>query len=407
MLAKDSPAVVTPSKISQPLVQSPPVARCEVCVIVPVRNEAATLQTTLNALENQVDLNHQRLHFDRYEIILLANNCSDDSAAIARRFAQQHPQLNLHVVERTLPPSEAHIGRVRQLLMDEAYRRLSQIGRKRGVIASTDGDSQVSPTWIAATLHEIERGADAVGGRIMLDRAGLNRLDPYAKACHLREVGYRSLIAELESYLDPDPHDRSPRHYQHYGASFAVTAEIYAQAGGMPLVRTPEDVALYRALLRVNARFRHSPIVRVTTSARQTGRAELGLANQLNVWTAMGQQRQPFLVESAAAIVARLQARHQLRELWGRSLSGYPPSIDLHSLADRLGIAAEWLQQELAQPQTFGLLYERVEQRQQVENIWAQRWPLVAIEFAIQELRIHLEKIKQCHNVNVLKAISK
>lgn len=406
MLTK-SPAVFASSNAPQPFVQSLPVSRCEVCVIVPVRNEAATLQITLEALANQVDLSDQPLPFDRYEVILFANNCSDDSAAIARQFAQQHPHFNLHVVERTLSPSEAHIGRVRQLLMDEAYQRLSQTGRKRGVIASTDGDSQVSPTWIAATLHEIERGADAVGGRILLDRAGLDRLDPYAKACHLREVGYRSLIAELESYLDPDPHDRSPRHYQHYGASFAVTAEIYAQAGGMPLVRTPEDVALYQALLRVNARFRHSPIVRVTTSARQTGRTELGLANQLTVWTTMGQQRQPFLVESAAAIAARLQARHQLRELWGRSLSGYPPAIDLSALADQLGISVDWLQQELIQPQTFGLLYERVEQRQQAGKIWAQRWPLVAIELAIQELRIHLEKIKRRHKITALKAISK
>ncbi|NEQ24150.1 MAG: glycosyltransferase family 2 protein, partial [Microcoleus sp. SIO2G3] len=225
---------------------------------------------------------------------------------------------------------------------------------------------------------------------------------------HLREVGYRSLIAELESYLDPDPHDRSPRHYQHYGASLAVTAEIYAQAGGLPLVRTPEDVALYRALLRVNARFRHSPIVRVTTSARQTGRTELGLANQLSAWAAMGQQRQPFLVESAAAIVARLQGRHQLRELWWQILNGsLPTAIDLQPIADELGISASWLQQELAQTQTFGLLFERIEQRQQQENILAQRWPLVAIEQAIQELRIYLDKIKRCHTVNFLKVLSK
>ena len=85
------------------------------------------------------------------------------------------------------------------------------------MIASTDGDSQVSPTWIAAILHEIAQGADAVGGRIVLDPSGLACLSAHARACHLREVGYRSLIAELESYLDPDPHNPFPRHYQNYG----------------------------------------------------------------------------------------------------------------------------------------------------------------------------------------------
>lgn len=392
-----TPVHSAPENSSQALVQTPPVAQCEVCVIVPVRNEATTLTATLDALANQIELNNQPLHRDRYEIILFANNCSDASASIAHQFAQQHPDLKLHVVERNLPLQEAHIGRVRQMLMNEAYRRLNQLGRKRGVIASTDGDSQVSPTWIAATLQEIAYGADAVGGRILLDRVGLSQLAPYVRACHLRGVGYRSIIAELESYLDPDPYDRAPRHFHHYGASFAVTAEIYDRAGGMPLVRTPEDVALYRALLRVNARFRHSPRVQVRTSARPIGRTDAGLANQLSVWTAMGQQQQPFLVESGAAIVAQLQSRHRLRELWWRILSGYQPTlIEIQSIAQELRITPDWLQQKFTQPQTFGSLFEQVEQRQQQENIESPRWELVPIEQATQELRIYLHKIKRC-----------
>ena len=378
---------------SQPLVQAPIAASCEVCVIVPVRNEAATLTATLAALVNQIGLNAKRLDRERYEIILLANNCSDRSAAIAHQFAEGYPDLNLHIVEKTLPIAEAHIGRVRQMLMNEAYQRLSGLGHKRGVIASTDGDSQVSPTWIAAILHEIALGADAVGGRIVLDPSGLSRLSTHARACHLREVGYRSLIAELESYLDPDPHNPFPRHYQNYGASLAVTAEIYAQAGGLPLVRSPEDVALYKALLRVNARFRHSPIVRVTTSARQTGRTQMGLANQLSEWTAMG--RQPFLVESAEAIVTRLRARQQLRNLWLQILNGYQPALmSVELIASALKISAQWLMQELSQPQTFGLLFERVEQRQQEEGTWSECWIPIEIRQAIQELRLCLEPLR-------------
>lgn len=388
-----NPSVSASDDFSQPLVQTPIAADCEVCVIVPVRNEAATLETTLAALANQIDLNAKRLDLDRYEIILLANNCSDRSVTIAHQFADAHPDLNLHIVEKTLPLAEAHIGRVRQMLMNEAYRRLSELGHKRGVIASTDGDSQVSPTWIAATLHEIAQGADAVGGRIVLDPSGLARLSAHARACHLREVGYRSLIAELESYLDPDPHNPSPRHYQNYGASLAVTAEIYAQAGGLPLVRSPEDVALYQALLRVNARFRHSPIVRVVTSARQTGRTQMGLANQLSEWTTMGQQ--PFWVESVGAIVTRLRARQQLRNLWLQILNGYQPALkSVELIAGALKVSTQWLMQELSQPQTFGLLFERVEQRQQAEGVWSKCWAPIEIRQAIQELRLCLEPLR-------------
>ncbi|WP_292874847.1 glycosyltransferase [Nostoc sp. NMS1] len=397
LFVADFPSVKIEKDFFQSLVQIPPSPHCEVCVIVPVRNEAQTLAATLTALIHQVDLQGQVLDPRRYEIILLANNCTDDSAAIARSFAQQHPDIALHVVEKTLPPAQAYIGRVRQMLMDEAYRRLCSLGRIRGVIASTDGDSQVSQNWIAANLYEINSGVDAVGGRILVERAGRASLDPYAKACYLREVGYRYLITELETYLDPDPYDSFPRHFQHYGASLAVTAEMYALAGGLPPVRTPEDVAFYRALVRVNARFRHSPLVRVVTSARQIGRTNIGLANQLSEWIEMGRQQQPFLVESAAAIETRFVARRQLRVMWWYVLNGYQPDYkSIASLAEMLKISAQWLVQKLTQPYTytFGQLFEEVEERQQSEETWASHWKVVEIEQAIGDLRLRLESLR-------------
>lgn len=378
------------------LVKAPPLPQCQVSVIVPVQNEAELLNSTLTALTKQVDLQGQPLDPAHYEIILLANNCSDDSAAIAQRFADRHPDLVLHVVERTLPAAQAYIGWVRKRLMDEACRRLMSLGHSRGVIASTDGDTRVAPNWIATTLYEIACGADAVGGRIVTDRRERAALDPYTRACHLREVGYYFLASELEAHLDPNPFDGWPRHFQHYGASLAVTAEMYQQAGGLPPVRSSEDVALYRALGRVGARFRHSPRVRVTTSARQTGRAQKGLADQLSAWAAMGQQQQPFLVEPAAAIATRLQARYELRQLWQRFLNGYQPTAqDMASLENHLGIDRDWLICAVTECTSLGTLFEQIEQQQKQQGIWQQRWPLVKIEQAIEDLRLLLEPLRK------------
>jgi hypothetical protein len=72
-------------------------------------------------------------------------------------------------------------------------------------IASTDGDTKVSANWIATTLAEIGRGVDAVGGRILTDRYSRQALDPQAKSHFLQEVGYRSLVAQVEFHLNPDP----------------------------------------------------------------------------------------------------------------------------------------------------------------------------------------------------------
>jgi Glycosyl transferase family 2 len=370
----------------EPLVTTLPIAECEVCVIVPVRDEAELLNDCLSALCHQVDGQRQRLNPRQYEVIVLANNCQDDSAAIARRFAQQHPEFKLHVVERTLGPADAYIGRVRQLLMDEAYWRLASLNRKRGIIASTDGDTRVAPNWIWAIQTEIRRGADVVGGQIMTDRSSLAQLDAPVRWRHWRSLYYHHLKTKLEAYIDAEPFDHWPRHQHHYGASLAVTAEMYQKAGGMPAVRTPEDVAFYQKLVRLNAQFRHSPQVRVTTSARAIGRTDIGFANQLAQWAAMGQQA--LLVESCKALETRFRARFHIRQLWQRVLAGYQIQLtDVGLVANCLEISELWLLDELKQVRTFGFLAERIEQQQHCEGRWAQRWGLVEMEAAIASLR--------------------
>jgi glycosyltransferase involved in cell wall biosynthesis len=119
------------------LVRVPPLPQCEVSVIIPAKDEAQTMVATLTALANQTCLHGQPLNPRTYEIIILANNCVDETAAIARQFAQQHPDLVLHVAEVKLPPDLAYIGHVRKMLMDEAYLRLMSLGQSRGIIAET------------------------------------------------------------------------------------------------------------------------------------------------------------------------------------------------------------------------------------------------------------------------------
>jgi glycosyltransferase involved in cell wall biosynthesis len=377
---------------SQPLICVPPLPQCEVSVIIPVKDEAQTLAATLTALANQTDLNGQPLHPLSYEIIVLANNCTDESATIVRQFAKRHPQIALHVAEITLPPYRAYIGYVRKLLMDEAYCRLMSLGKTSGVIASTDGDTKVAATWIAATLHEVRGGVDAVGGRIITDRQSRCSLPPQAKTCFLQEVGYRSLVAEMEFYLDPDPYDPLPRHYQHYGASLAVTAQMYAKAGGIPPVRTPEDEAFYQSLLRVNARFRHSPLVQVTTSARASGRSPVGLANQLRKWTEMAGDS--FLkVEPAAATISRFRSRRKLRFLWQNLAHGSInlSALEIEPLAHKLGVGVDWLRDELVLHPTFGGLFEQVTKHQ--HQNWSSRWQPIDVKVAIIDLRQHIARL--------------
>ena len=259
-----------------------------------------------------------------------------------------------------MPPEQSNVGYVRRWLINEAFLRLCRNKFGGGIIATTDGDTVVAPNWIAATIAEFEKGADAVGGRILINFTDLRKMNAKTRAFHLRDTGYRLMLAEFEAHLDFVEHDAMPRHHQHFNGSFAVTTDAFEKAGGVPEVSFLEDVAFYHALLRTDARVRHSPFVRVRTSARPDGRTEIGLSSQINEWTIMGENGDDFLVECARTVKRRFQTRKYLRDLQQNisdSGSVSPDKIDL--LADKLLISGDFLECELNKNQTFGSLYEK------------------------------------------------
>lgn len=285
-----------------------PQAGLRACVVVPVRDEAARLPATLAALAAQRDA-------PAFEVLLLANNCSDASAEVARRFAAAQAGLRLHVVDCRFDTAHAHVGHARRVLMDTAAARLEAASAPGGgVIASTDGDSRVAPDWLAATLREIDAGADAVGGRLLADRDVED--DPAARRWQRWDLLYRLARERLESLLDPDPADPWPRHHQHFGASLAVRAGAYRAVGGLPRVRWLEDEALVAALRCADRTVRHSPAVRVVTSSRREGRVDVGLSWQLREWDRLSTQSPEMEVDDAAALLREARARACLRRLW-------------------------------------------------------------------------------------------
>jgi hypothetical protein len=375
------------SPLARALRLPPPSARLKLSVVIPIRNEAASLAKTLASLACQVGVSGAALDPVSYEVLLLANNCTDETAEVARCFARRAPNLALHVAEISLPPEIAHVGTARRLLMDEACRRLISRGQYRGVIASTDGDTRVAPDWVAQMLAEIEAGADAVGGRIRVERR--RGEDREARLYSLRDTTYQRGLARLEHLLDPDPADPWPRHHQFFGGSLSVTALAYQYVGGLPPLPCLEDVALGDALRRVDARIRHSPAVRVSTSSRQEGRTALGLSSQLREWGQMGRLGQAHWVQQPAAVAARFMARQSLRRLRQTKRAGL---LELSALAEDLAVPLPVLQEGIADPcQPFGVLWASVmECHMQPDGVWARRWPLLEITEALPDLRRRL-----------------
>lgn len=272
-------------------------------VVIPARNEEQSIEQALDALRGQVDFTGRPMAPDRFDVTVLATDCDDDTAAVTRRYADRYPAFPLRLYERVTAEA-APLGTARRSLIEDACNRFEADGHE-GIVASTDAHTTVAPDWIAATFAEFARGAEAVGGRIVLSAEYLARMDPELRRVHLQDTGYHLLLAELGARVDPNPDDPFPCHYQHHGASLAVRTDIYRRAGGITDVTNPDET-LYDALERIDARIRHSPNVRVTTSARSSG--------MLEEWAAYS--RQPFLVEPVMRSTKRLQLRRELRGRW-------------------------------------------------------------------------------------------
>ncbi len=287
---------------------APASSSLRVCVVVPARNEEAQLPSLIAALAIQHDGRGKLLEADSFEVLLLLNNCSDRTASVARELQRKYPCLPLHVIEISFAAPEAHVGKARQLLFDTAFHRFQFLGRGAGLILTTDADSRPAPDWIARNCAEIARGVDAVGGRILLEPEELAALPLGVRKFFLLDIGYRRALEEMRSLYAPQPHDPFPRHHQHFGGSFAVTASAYGRAGGIPLRPFREDVGLYQVIVDSGGRVRHSEAVRVYTSARMVGRAQRGLADAIGWWNGQVRKALPVLVESAAAAEARLLA---------------------------------------------------------------------------------------------------
>lgn len=279
-------------------------------VAVPARDEARRLPGLIRALASQSWCKGAR---DRLPVVLILNNCRDDSLAAAWCEAERHECLQLHAITVELDPADAHVGTARRLAMETA-RALCPVS-DRAVLLTTDADAVPTPHWIDANLAAIAAGADLVGGRLVGNAAEEALLGPAFLRRARDQQEFAVLSDQLTAIVDPLPHDPWPRHQDHTGGSLAVRADVYDMVGGLPAAPRREDLAFVRNVRSSGFRLRHAPEVVVEVSARLSGRAVGGMADCLKQWVTAAEAGDPHLVEDPTAIVERAQRRRLLRTL--------------------------------------------------------------------------------------------
>jgi glucosyl-3-phosphoglycerate synthase len=240
-------------------------------VVVPARDEQDRIGACLEALAAQT------VGRDKFETILVADACRDRTEQVARETAERYG-LALTVLRG---PGEGS-GPARKLGMDAAAERLRSLGFPRGLIATTDADSEPAPDWIERQLVHLGRGSDVIAGAIEL-APGAAQLP--AAVLDRRRQDAETRMAAIVAV------DAGAAHHHFAGASLGVNAEVYRQVGGIDASRSLEDEAFAGTLALHKIPILRPADVRVRTAARIDGRAARGLSVDLAVSTWLTHRR--------------------------------------------------------------------------------------------------------------------
>ena len=285
-------------------------------------------------------------------VFLLANNCVDRTAALARSLSDLLP-YPLYVRVHTFAAIAASAGNARRLAMEYA----AQLAGRDGMLLTTDADTIVPADWVERNFRSLEAGADLVCGRVAVDPTEAALIPAHLHADDALECALTELLDQLAARRDPDPVDPWPRHTEAAGASLAVTVAAFDRAGGIPAIAFGEDRAFVQELARMDARIRHDPAITVTVSGRIHGRAPGGMADTIRRRIHRQDEFTDANLELAVDAFRRIDFRRRVRLAWHGQRLGRSPQV---ALAADLGLPCATLNAMLNNP-FFGAAWADIE----------------------------------------------
>ncbi|MDA1274400.1 MAG: glycosyltransferase family A protein [Verrucomicrobia bacterium] len=192
---------------------------------------------------------------------------ADFSAWVENRI---EPRFQSHVVHfPELPQKHAGVGLARKIGMDEAVRRLADVGRSNGIVACFDADCTCDPDYLAAIESCFQEHANAPGCSVYFEHP----LDGPLDAEVYRAVATYEL--HLRYYVQALRYSGFPHAYHTVGSSMAVRAGAYRKQGGMNRRKAGEDFYFLQKIIPLGG-FRDLTTTRVIPSPRPSRRVPFG-----------------------------------------------------------------------------------------------------------------------------------
>ncbi|WP_405219309.1 glycosyltransferase [Agrococcus sp. Ld7] len=227
---------------------STPIER--VLVVVPARDEAATLEACIESISGARAALGKRMPDVATRLVVVADACVDESATIARAAGAEVIEIEA-----------ASVGVARRAGIEHGLAPWRVQGRlDRAWVAMTDADSTVPRSWLLDHLRAARSGADLHVGRV----------EPEAS-----QLSAGALAAWHES------HDGLAPGVAVHGANLGVRASALERIGGVAPMRLHEDADLVARLTAAGVAVDDQRRPAVRTSARTRSRVEGGFASYL------------------------------------------------------------------------------------------------------------------------------
>ena len=219
--------------------------------VVPARNEAATITDCIESILRSATA--AGMGHDRFEVIIVADSCNDDTAGLARRALGGRGVV-----------IEACAGSAGQARAIGTSRALARWATRRSPVwtVHTDADSIVPEGWLHRQRCVAEIGFAAVAGVVEI--------------ASLAEHSARTARRYHRFYAGP-----GDDHPHVHGANLGVRDDAYRAAGGWSAIASGEDHTLWNAVRRAGYPTLSTRSIHVVTSGRRIGRAPDGFAAHL------------------------------------------------------------------------------------------------------------------------------
>ncbi|EKE00114.1 MAG: glycosyl transferase family 2 protein [uncultured bacterium] len=164
-------------------------------IIIPIHNEEKYVLHTLDSLMEQRDFNNQKFANNIFQVIIVANGCTDRSIELIENFSENNSYFGISLItKQDKSVVAARIAGYNFVISNEKY--------KTDILASADGDVLFHRNWVANVIKKFDQE-----GFDLMSNAGCFPLSFWQKVPnlvekYLDEVGTIFFDKETIDWLD-------------------------------------------------------------------------------------------------------------------------------------------------------------------------------------------------------------